>query len=399
MKKIIVFVAMILVVSTLFSFTTSAASKISWKSADYGKSPDKYAYTFVAIGDQQILTFLDSGKYIKEEGPMPAEWAGKGYLNTMYQWIVDNKEEKKIEYVFGLGDITESITNASEWELAKSAASKLNGVVPYSLVRGNHDSNASFKNYFVTNNPDYTNQFEGHYGSEYLNTYRKITICGVKYLMITLACDPTDLELSWAEKIVKENPDHRTIITTHSYLSSTGVPSSSVTSLKGPNSGEKIWEKLVSKYKNIFMVISGHVCDEDGFRYAQKKGVNGNTVHQILVNPQGVDFEVEPLGMLALLHFSNDGKSISVEYYSTLKNRYSNAGTSFKIEPTGTEIIQTVATTAAATVADTTAEVTEAPSVTEPAKSGCGASVAVALVPMCVSLGVSVIASKKKNKK
>ena len=396
MKKLMIFIAMILVVSTLFSFTASAASKISWKNADYNKNPDKYAYTFVAIGDQQILTFLDAGKYNKEEGAMPAEWAGKNYLDTMYQWIVDNKEEKKIEYVFGLGDITESISDAKEWQLAKNAASKLNGVVPYSFVRGNHDSAASFKTYIA--DTAYTSQFDGRYGSEYLNTYRIITICGVKYLMITLACDPTDLEIGWAEKIVKENPDCRVIITTHSYLDATGAPAASVTSLKGPNSGAKIWEKLVSKYENIFMVISGHVADEDGLRYSQKKGVNGNVVHQLLVNPQGVDFEVEPLGMLALLHFANDGKSVSVEYYSTVKNRYSSGATSFKIQPTGTEIIPTAATTAAQTVADTTA-VTEAPAVTEPAESGCGASVAVALVPMCVSLGIGVIASKKRTKK
>lgn len=397
MKKILIFVAIILVISTLFSFTASAASQIKWKNADYNRSPDKYAYTFVAIGDQQVLTFLDAGKYNKEEGAMPAEWAGKNYLDTMYQWIVDNKEEKKIEYVFGLGDITESISDAKEWQLAKNAASKLNGVVPYSLARGNHDSAASFKTYIA--DTAYTSQFDGRYGSEYLNTYRIITICGVKYLMITLACDPTDWEIGWAERVVKDNPDCRVILTTHSYVDNSGIPASYVTSLKGPNSGAKIWEKLVSKYKNIFMVISGHTADEDGLRYSQKKGVNGNVVHQLLVNPQGVDFEVEPLGMLALLHFANDGKSISVEYYSTVKNRYSSGATLFKIEPTGTEIIQTVATTAAATVAEETTATPETAETTEAVGGGCGSALSVALVPMCVSLGIGVVASKKRTKK
>ena len=398
MKKIIALIGMILAISMLFSFGASAASKISWKNADYDKPSDKYAYTFVAIGDQQVLAMLDSGKHVKEEGSMPAEFAGQNYLANMYQWIVDNKESKKIEYVFGLGDITEHISDTTEWQLAKTAVSKLNGVIPYSLTRGNHDSAAGFKNYIAVET--YKNQFDAHYGSEYLNTCKKITICGVKYLMITLACDPTDMELGWAEKMVKENPDCRTIITTHSYVDNTGVPSSSITSLKIPNSnaGKAIWEKLVSKYENIFMVISGHVADEDGFKYTNKKGVNGNTVHQLLINPQDVDFTIEPTGMLTLLHFGNDGKSISVENYSTIKGRYATSGTSFKIDPTGTEIIQTTATTAATTVEDTTPVETTAET-TEAVKSGCGGYVSVALVPMCVSLGIGVVASKKRSQK
>ncbi|MBE6593666.1 MAG: hypothetical protein E7642_06690 [Ruminococcaceae bacterium] len=55
---------------------------------------------------------------------------------------------------------------------------------------------------------------------------------------------------------------------------------------------------------------------------AQEEGDNGNVVTQLLVDPQGVDANMTATGMVALLHFSEDGKDVSVEYYSTIKEQY-----------------------------------------------------------------------------
>ena len=84
-----------------------------------------YAYSFVVVGDTQVIS---------DKAPQ--------HMATIYQWIADNVESKKIQYVVGLGDITEK-NQKSEWITDIAAINKLTGKVPFGIVRGNHD--------FITN--------------------------------------------------------------------------------------------------------------------------------------------------------------------------------------------------------------------------------------------------------
>jgi hypothetical protein len=69
------------------------------------------------------------------------------------------------------------------------------------------------------------------------------------------------------------------------------------------------------------LVISGH-DPSDQIVVAQDEGENGNIVTQMLVDPQGADANLGGLGMVAMLYFSEDGRDVTVEYYSTIKNKY-----------------------------------------------------------------------------
>ena len=83
-----------------------------------------------------------------------------------------------------------------------------------------------------------------------------------------------------------------------------------------------MWDKLISKYENIVLVLSGH-DPSNTIVTTQTKGVHGNTVTQMLIDPQGLDDEVKGgTGMVAMLYFSEDGSEIQVEYISTVKNAY-----------------------------------------------------------------------------
>ena len=61
-------------------------------------------------------------------------------------------------------------------------------------------------------------------------------------------------------------------------------------------------------------------------------GVHGNEVTQILVDPQGTDKSHEAAGLVALLHFSDGGKHVEVEYYATVKERYFLASNQFSFD-------------------------------------------------------------------
>lgn len=54
----------------------------------------------------------------------------------------------------------------------------------------------------------------------------------------------------------------------------------------------------------------------------QEKGVKGNTVTQMLIDPQAADVSYNGVGAVAMLYFSEDGKDVQVRYYSTLKDKY-----------------------------------------------------------------------------
>lgn len=275
----------------------------------------EYDYTFAFIGDTQNIT---------ESYP--------GDLSKIYDWLVAGKDEQKIQYVFGLGDITNSDTDR-EWATALTEISKLDGVIPYSLARGNHDSVEKFTQNFSTD--AYRSQFEGFYEDSILNTWRTFTAGSENYLLVTLDYGADDNVLNWAGEIIAAHPEHRVIVTTHAYLYRDGTtldvndvcpPSTS----GGTNNGDDIWNKLISKHANIVLVVSGHDPSEKIVK-RQVKGDNGNTVTQVLIDPQGLDSSIGATGMVALFHFSDGGNEIEVEYYSTVREKYFLAENQFKM--------------------------------------------------------------------
>jgi len=104
MKRKIVSCILILIVLSLLMMTSVSAAG-NWIDISDKEPVKDYAYAFVVVGDTQVLCYRDSIK-------------GTDYMSQIYDWIIENKEEKKIEYVFGLGDITDNST-VKEWEIAK----------------------------------------------------------------------------------------------------------------------------------------------------------------------------------------------------------------------------------------------------------------------------------------
>ena len=295
---------MLLMPSTLLKADTVNENNTDW--FDNANAPTDYAYSFVAIGDIQIVT----QKHPEE-------------LHNIYDYIIENKESKNIQFVFGLGDITNAGAKP-EWELASQQNHRLDGVVPYSFVRGNHDDIVGYNHYF--NYDDYKDVIGGSFNETMENTYQILHVGDVKYLIFALDFGPSDAVIEWAGKIINIFSDHNVIITTHGYLNSDGKyldKSSDIapTNAGGYNNGDDLWEKLVSKHPNITMVLSGHI-DTDYVYRKTNTGVHGNEVQEFLINPQGLDATIGPTGLIAILYFSSDGKNVDVEYYSTVRKQY-----------------------------------------------------------------------------
>lgn len=288
-----------------------------------------YDYSFAFVGDTQQL----SEKY-------PDKVYG------LYDWILANQESKNIEFVFGLGDITEGDADW-EWDNNKNAISKMNGVIPYSLIRGNHDTSAKF--YRTFGNETYMNQFIGFYQENSINSsYRTLNLGSLNLLLLTLDFGADDAELAWGASIIEKYPNHKVIITTHSYMDSDNttldsshgsVPSYTIDDDKVEgriyNNGEDMWNELVSKYGNIVLIVSGHI-DHDHISYRQDEGVHGNVVTQMLVDPQTMDKEIEGgVGMVCMMYFDEDFTNLQIEWYSTVRDEFYGVNNQFTIDASG----------------------------------------------------------------
>ena len=281
---------------------------------------DDFAYSFAVVGDTQIITQRYPSK-----------------LANIYDYIVNNIDTYNIKHVFGMGDITNGNT-ATEWNTAMEQINKMNGKVSYSLVRGNHDGKTEYDANLGGDNL-YAAQYDGAFeeGSA-LNVYQYLTVGKIDYLIFSLDYGYSDEVIAWASEIIEAHPNHNVIITTHAYFyrDGTTLDQSDVcppATTGGSNNGDHMWDKFISKHDNIVLALCGHdPCAKTVT--VQTAGENGNIVTSMLVDPQGLDADasVGPTGMVTMLHFSEDGKTVQVRTYSTIKEQYYGNQNQYTIE-------------------------------------------------------------------
>ena len=285
-----------------------------------------FAYSIAFVGDTQYITSGD-------------RFLGTQKLKQQYKYIAETAEERKLAHVFVLGDITDhgyrndrnlgSAHNnpivTKEWEIAEEAIMQLSDAgVSYSICRGNHDD-YMIDDYF--NVPKYTDQFKGcggffsdsegrhptaretnnpdryiywsaktgYHKESMVNSWKTMQLGEVKYLFITVDFNPTDPVLDWLDELLAAYPDHRAIVTTHSYLNGNGTvrtSDSGDTMYHLGNTPSVLWDEVLANHPNVFMVVSGHVGVTD-LVYSYNTGRFGNKVLQVLVDPQSYDTKEE----------------------------------------------------------------------------------------------------------
>lgn len=265
-----------------------------------------YDYAIAVMGDPQTVT--------RTNDPTT--------LNTMYNYIVDNAASKKIQQVFITGDLTDTKAGKdSEWVTITNALDIFSGKLPLNMVRGNHDEPTFYDQYITTD----------RYGAGVTtmdgtmkNYYRTIKMGGVDFLVVALNYRPNATERAWAAGVIEQYPNHRVIITTHNFTTKEGTIDTSTASGDGGSAAD-LWNDVASKYKNVVMVISGHIATED-ITVSTKKGDNGNTVTHVLIDQQDAD---QPLvggtGLICFMYFSKNGTHVETEYYSPTRNQYYKA--------------------------------------------------------------------------
>ena len=371
-RKIISLICIVAMLASTVALTiVSAAEYVIEKPVEASKWEEPHfdtdhAYSFAFVGDTQFVTIGDA-------------LLGTEKLKYQFKYIADTAEERKLQHVFHLGDITDwgyrndsnlagmhyDVPKLDEWRVVRDAISQLNGVVSYSLCRGNHDDYIMDD---IFNTRAYTSQFEGCGGfyvdlvakqggrekknpdnciywsavtgchdESIVNSWKTVEICGTKYLFITYDYNPSAGVVNWLDEILGKYPDHRAILTTHSYLLENGKrmnpddDTGNTNSYRGITS-EILWNRVFKKHANVFMIVSGHTGNEY-VNYSYARGDNGNKVLQVLVDPQcyetretdangTIQSGKQDVGLVLYMNFSEDGKRISFNNYSTLLGKF-----------------------------------------------------------------------------
>lgn len=241
------------------------------------------------------------------------------------QWIRDNVEKENIKFVMHLGDLVQHYNDSEEqWQVADRAHRLLDGVVPYSVLPGNHDLGRTeeqltrettfYNKYFGPQRFAGSRWYRGHWKETNDNNYCTFEAAGMKFLVISLEYAPRDEVLAWARRVANAHPDHRVLVATHCYMRPAGRDANTGGNLG--NSGEGIWEKFIRRSGNVFLVSSGHVI---GVGRQTSTNDAGHPVHETLVDYQGLANGGN--GWLRVMRFVPDEDKIEVRAYSPLLDK------------------------------------------------------------------------------
>lgn len=252
-----------------------------------------------------------------------------------------------------------------EMPKAHEGFSLIAGKVPFSVVPGNHDYDAMWTDAnhppaekinpadlstLGVLHPGGLDNFRSVFGAEtdffkdkswYVASHdggadsaQVFEAGGYRFLHIGLQFDPPNASLAWAAGVIEQYPGLPTIVSTHDYMDTSGerkanpiIDGHAVDPIH--NNPEMVWEKLISKHDQVFMVLCGH-------QHAQATRVDdnefGNPVWQMLSDYQGrnqtlVDagYDMGPWpqgvgdGWLRFLEFDMSGAEpvVHVRTYST----------------------------------------------------------------------------------
>jgi calcineurin-like phosphoesterase family protein len=245
----------------------------------------------------------------------------------MMSWVAENKDQRNIEYVLHVGDITNN-NQKYEWEHARKAFDIIEGKIPFVLAAGNHDYDHTpgrltyMNEYFKVEAQKKWPTFGDAYEKDKLeNHYQLLQINGQKWIVLSLEMGPRSAVIDWANRVLAEYKDRLAIILTHAFLyygnerynHKKGSQRASPYNFYGEGAdGEILWNLLVRRHRNVMMLICGHLSSQY-VGYRKDQGLHGNVVHQMLVDYEKLK---GGRGFLRLLEFLPDGKTIQVRTYS-----------------------------------------------------------------------------------
>lgn len=231
---------------------------------------------------------------------------------AMTNYIADEAEAGRVDCVLHTGDVVDYIYGSEQWDIADGCMSRLDGVVPYVVAAGNHDTGMTLGDYSeygarfgahrFNNTPGFTVADDGRFASY------KMSAGGVDWLIVALGYNCGEDAVNEAALALEAEPDRTAVLITHDFLDYDGSRSVN---------GQYLWDTLVVPYDNVRLVLCGHVhsaarrvdtLDSDG------DGAPDRSVVQLLADYQNTADGGG--GCIRFLSFDPGSGELTVDTYS-----------------------------------------------------------------------------------
>ncbi|GEL94494.1 PKD domain-containing protein [Cellulomonas composti] len=251
----------------LLALTAAAALALGAATVPPAAADDPAPFTLVVLPDTQ--------SYTKSATNHPI-------MAAQTQWIVDSRASLGTAFVAQVGDLVEFEDNLTNWDRASQYMGTLDAAgVPNAVLPGNHDMDITtgaidrFRTYFPPSRyqgaawTPASAQYGGYLGQNQFgpdavdrgnaDSYSLFSAGGMDFLLLSLEFNATDAALDWARRVLAAHPQRRAIVATHSYVDLSGALTKQVLRRDGGgNSGQAMWDELISTSCNVFLVVSGH---------------------------------------------------------------------------------------------------------------------------------------------
>ena len=275
---------------------------------------------------------------------------GQRQLPARVDWILDNVQREDIRFAVHTGDLVnwwDSARGNDQYHRADRWLQPLNdSAIPFAMAVGNHDTLAvadgeghdnrdetgrslaawGLRETQLVNQilpaSDFRNMRGQMEPGKFDNSFHTFTAEGADFLVLSLELWPRPQALNWAERVVRDHPRHNVIVLTHHYLYGDGR-------IAEDNGGyghqpvSAIRDRIVLKYPNVKVVLSGHV----GWTSSRVDANPGGNVVSIMTNMSPTDD-----GPLRLLRIDVPGGRLDSEVVSTIGGRRGQHPVSARID-------------------------------------------------------------------
>lgn len=220
-------------------------------------------------GEWTLVVIPDTQHYSQNRSGAPIE-----NMRIAFDWLVTIKDQLNIQFVQGLGDITEDWNQPWEWDNAMTAWDKLYDQIPFAVNQGNHDDPWMLNARFPLENFDFQPWWGGYYEGTF-NTYQSFTFGNEDYIFMNVQShDPWGNKYSsnpgpidWANGVISANPDKKVILGTHDTWET-----------------KEIEYNLLNKHDNIVLSNAGHTCQN--LERFETYGPNGGMSNNFIIDYQ-----------------------------------------------------------------------------------------------------------------
>ncbi|MDX1342697.1 MAG: carbohydrate-binding protein [Reinekea sp.] len=274
-------------------YATSGGFNLNWIDIVPGDAPpvDARFNTDKSRGEWTLVVVPDTQHYSQNRPNAPI-----AHMRTAFDWLVAMRDTLNIQFVQGLGDITETWDSDWEWQNSTSAWYKLYGEMPFMPIQGNHDSPQSLNKYFPVSSFQNETWYAGDFGG-IENNYALMDIGNERYLFLQLEAydqySPYRPEgLAWGQQILRQYPDRKVILATHDLWAT-----------------QTIKNNILTKFDNVILANAGHDCVRE--THYTTRGPNGGLSHNFVS-----DYQCDANEVMLLRFYKFKPLEDKVEYYT-----------------------------------------------------------------------------------